>query len=113
MEDNNVIKSIDKIINLIIIGIIIQFNFIIINNYSRDNVKLFSAKFDASSITYFKTGSKKYAFHIPKAEFEKFATQTDINAKNIQSEISKLKGYSLMPLFLLFSLSLILEKTCE
>ncbi|MCK9224041.1 MAG: peptidoglycan DD-metalloendopeptidase family protein [Candidatus Muirbacterium halophilum] len=57
MQDNNVIKSIDKIINLVIIGILIQFFFIIYTNFLRENYISYKRSYVADSLTMFKSNS--------------------------------------------------------
>ncbi|MGM0608241.1 MAG: peptidoglycan DD-metalloendopeptidase family protein [Candidatus Muiribacteriota bacterium] len=50
MEDTNIIKATDKVINLIIIGVIIQFLIIVSGSLGSSDLKLYSAKLNGSSI---------------------------------------------------------------
>jgi LysM repeat protein len=57
MQDNNLIRSIDKIINLVIIGILIQFFFIIYSNFLKENYISYKRSYAADSLTMFKSES--------------------------------------------------------
>ncbi|MFW5782623.1 MAG: peptidoglycan DD-metalloendopeptidase family protein [Candidatus Muiribacteriaceae bacterium] len=53
MDNTGILRSVDKIINFIIIGIIIQFMFIIMNTYHKDSVHVYSARFDSADLSLF------------------------------------------------------------